>query len=350
MSDAPLHNRVSLRDIAKSLELSHSTVSLALRNHPRISESVRKMIQEKALEMGYEPDPMLTALAFYRKSRCAIPVRTAIAWFNCWEKPEKLRSYHEFDSYWLGASSAAKKFGYHVEEFVIDKQLSPERLEKILRARNITAILIPPHHVSPDWGNFHWERFAAVRFGWSIKTPPVHLVTSDQAGNALLAFDKIRERGYQRVGFVTGSSSERRTMFKAGFLMAQAEQKESSRIPVLHLSEGASANDVALLKKWLKANKLDAILTDNGILPRMITSLGYRIPEDLAVAALSIRDGNVDTGIDQNSEEIGRVAFLMAFTLINDNARGIPPIFRQTLVSGKWVDGTSLPYRNAVVP
>lgn len=295
--------------------------------------------------MGYEPDPMLTALACYRKNRQEVPVRAAVAWFNAWSRPEQLRSYHEFDYYWKGASASAKKFGYHLEEFILDSELSPERLEGILHARNITAILIPPHPTTPDWSGFHWERFAAIRFGWSIKTPQVHLVTSDQAGNTLLALDKIREKGYQRIGFVYGRENARNAMFQSGFLMGQSEMEPSQRIPVLRLSEAVSNNNTERLAAWLKEYRPDAILTEHAPLPEMIQKLGYKVPDDLGLAALSVLDGNIDAGIDQNPEEIGRVAFLMAFTLINDNTRGIPPIFRQTLVAGKWAEGHCLPDR-----
>jgi hypothetical protein len=44
--------------------------------------------------------------------------------------------------------------------------------------------------------------------------------------------------------------------------------------------------------------------------------------------------------------EIGRVALLMLHSLITENARGIPGIFRQLLVEGSWVPGNSLPDRN----
>jgi LacI family transcriptional regulator len=134
-------------------------------------------------------------------------------------------------------------------------------------------------------------------------------------------------------------------MFQAGFLMAQAEMEASQRIPVLRLVEAMPNDNTARLAAWLKKFRPDAILTDYANLPEMLQKMGYKIPDDLGLAALSVLDGNIDAGIDQNPEEIGRVAFLMAFTLINDNSRGIPPIIRQTLVFGKWVDGKCLPDR-----
>lgn len=43
-----------------------TTVSLALRNHPRLPEKTRHRIQKLAKEMSYRPDPVLQALVAYR--------------------------------------------------------------------------------------------------------------------------------------------------------------------------------------------------------------------------------------------------------------------------------------------
>jgi LacI family transcriptional regulator len=60
--------RVTVYDIAEKLGVSHVTVSLALRNHPSISEKRRVQVRKLADEMGYAPDPHLAALAAYRRT------------------------------------------------------------------------------------------------------------------------------------------------------------------------------------------------------------------------------------------------------------------------------------------
>ena len=45
---------VSAKNIAKELGLSQSTVSLALRNLPGISDETREKVLRKAVEMGYK--------------------------------------------------------------------------------------------------------------------------------------------------------------------------------------------------------------------------------------------------------------------------------------------------------
>ncbi|MEK7781359.1 MAG: substrate-binding domain-containing protein [Verrucomicrobiota bacterium] len=89
--------------------------------------------------------------------------------------------------------------------------------------------------------------------------------------------------------------------------------------------------------------KPDAILTDVSALRVWLTKLKYRVPEDIGLAALSVPDGGADAAIDQNSREIGRAAVQTLISLIHHNERGIPQVPREVLVSGRWVDGSTLP-------
>ena len=65
--------RVTVYDIAEKLGVSHSTVSMALRNHPAISGKRRKQVIQAAAKMGYSPDPHLSALAAYRRAMVLLP-------------------------------------------------------------------------------------------------------------------------------------------------------------------------------------------------------------------------------------------------------------------------------------
>src|SRR5690349_14502236 len=89
--------RVSMRDVAKAMGVSVSAVSLAIKNSPRISEEMRRKIQEKIEEMGYTPDPMLSVLSHYRRSKSSHTIGAELAWINCWPNPQKLRLYREFE-------------------------------------------------------------------------------------------------------------------------------------------------------------------------------------------------------------------------------------------------------------
>jgi LacI family transcriptional regulator len=333
--------RVTMRQIAEVIGVTHATVSLALSNHPRISTELREKIQAKALEMGYKPDPLLTVLAHYRHNRPQSSVRAAIAWPNCWTNPKELRGLREFDAYWKGAFECAEKFGYRLEEFIIDKTMPLHRLEKILITRNIKGILIPPHRADHGLEKFNFDHFSAVRLGRSVERPELHVVTSDQSANTVTAFRKMRAKGYTRIGYVGFHSPMR--MFTAGFLQAYLEVPESERLPLMLFPNWGPDPNPREIIAWVKANKPQAIITEIRELPEILANAGYRVPEDIALVALSIMDGNISAGIDQNSIEVGRVAMLMVISLINDFAQGIPTIFRQVLVEGSWVDGPECP-------
>jgi LacI family transcriptional regulator len=352
-SDLPLSPRVSLRDVARVVGVSHVTVSLALRGDTRVSEQRRRDVTAVAEKMGYRPDPMLSSLSAYRQTKHAVTICSTIAWINHWEDPNSLRRLHEFEAYWRGATAAAEQLGYRLEEFVVGRDMSNEHLQKILSTRSVRGILIPPHGNGLTLPGFDWNAFSVVRFGISVKHPRAHVVTSDQMNCAMLAFERIHERGYQRIGFVSSHYFDRNTggNFRAGYLSAQDALLPLRRhLPPLYLEEESSPADARLLRAWLKHAAPDAVISTQSQLPGLLAKIGVRIPRDLAVAALSVLDGNCDAGVDQNSYEVGLVAMRTLAGLINQNERGVPQYCRRILVEGRWVDGSSLPLRKKVQP
>jgi hypothetical protein len=134
-------------------------------------------------------------------------------------------------------------------------------------------------------------------------------------------------------------------MFGAGFLWSQHEPNAGIYLPPFVSPDQLVTPWRKLFEAWVEENKPDAILTDIVDLPKVLEKAGYRIPEDIGIAATTIRDIPADAGIDQNPEEIGRVAVLVAISLLYDNDCGEPKIAREILVNGTWVDGASLPAR-----
>jgi DNA-binding LacI/PurR family transcriptional regulator len=339
--------RITIYDIAKALGVSHTTVSMALRNNPRISEATRKRVQKTAEDLGYRPDPMLSALSSYRMSQQQNPTPTALAWINPFRTPAQLRQFKEFDLYWQGAKETADRMGYKLETFnTVDLSLS--RMNTIFKTRNIQGILLAalcgPDYEDPDidWHGFPWQDYAIVRFGRSIDFPKAHYVTSAQTSAAILAFRSMRERGYNRIGFV-GKYSRLR-IFSAGVSFAQEEVPAENIVPRLHITETASSEDQKnVLNQWVQTHRPDAVLTDRSNIPHLLSELGYRVPDDIAVASTSIYDTPIDAGIDQNPLDIGRAAIRTLIALMNAHSFGIPDVRNEIMIEGKWVDGSMLP-------
>ncbi len=58
----PMRKKVTIHDIAKKLGVTASTVSRALNNHPRISESTRKKVLKAAHKLNYTPNVLASNL------------------------------------------------------------------------------------------------------------------------------------------------------------------------------------------------------------------------------------------------------------------------------------------------
>ncbi len=340
---------VTQRDIARAVGVSNATVSLALRDSELLTKARCQEIQAAALRMGYRPNPVAAELSRHKRNSTVAPTHTALAWINAWQPAAKLRSFKQFDFYWQGAEEAAAKLGYRLEEFRMDGNVTSERLHQILEARGIRGILLPPQFPHPDWKGFPWEKYSIVRFGRSLRTPHAHVVSSDHVTNAMLAFARMRELGYKRIGFITNEEAlawKAGHLSEAGFLMAQRMVPVRERMPICVIGELSNSGRARRVAEWVGKNSIEAILTDAAQCPAILANAGLRAPADLGLACVNIQDISIAAGINQNPAEIGRVALLMLHSLITDHARGVPGIFRQLLVEGSWVDGDSLPDRN----
>jgi LacI family transcriptional regulator len=348
----PASTRVTLMDIAAKLGVSHTTVSLALKNHHRISKARREKIQRVAKQMGYAPDPFLSGLSAYRRRKALVNFQGTIAWIRYW-RVQNIRAKMVFHrNLWQGACQAAKRFGYQVEEFVWEQEVSAKRLEQILLARGIHGILIQPHNVVPDWDGFEWSKFSVIRFGMSVPLPDTNLVTPDSFRNAVLAVHKIYESGYRRIGLVVMEHDQRiGGNLRGGFLLAQDELKLTPAIPPLASNcdfyrDNPNVANRQLLQ-WLEQHRPDAILTTEPQLPIQLHELGYRIPEDIALATTNVHDVKVDAGIDEHAEGVGRIGVEMLVKQITISERGEPEDPCRILVEGRWQNGKSLPRRHA---
>jgi LacI family transcriptional regulator len=345
-------NRITLRDIAERVGVSHVTVSLALRNHPSISVGRRDEVRRVAEQMGYKPDPMLASLAVYRQSKRAPRIQHSLAWINHWDQPERLRGDHkEFDGYWRGAAKSGEQYGYRLEEIRWEAGCSAARFQQILMTRNVRGLLIPPHPSPPDWGEFDWSKFSVVRFGQSVPAPESHQVAADHFRGVVMALRVMRDYGYMRIGMVVCGDFDSRLggNYMGGFYSAQRILGSKDICPPLMTDETTylqrPLKALKELKDWIERHEPDAILTSVPQIPGLIRELGYRIPEQIAVAGTSVFDVPVDAGINQNPEAIGRVAVetLVAQILVND--RGEPPAPCRILIDSRWQDGESLPRR-----
>jgi LacI family transcriptional regulator len=94
---------ITIKDIAKALNLSTSTVSRALRNSYEINPETKKLVMEYAERMNYRPNPIALSLKDSKSKSIGVII------------PEIAN--HFFSQLINGIESIAYNLGYHVVIF-----------------------------------------------------------------------------------------------------------------------------------------------------------------------------------------------------------------------------------------
>ncbi len=334
-----MKERVSIRDVAEKVRMHHTTVSLALRDSPLLKKSTREKIQATAEELGYRPDPMLSALTAYRQSKRKASFHAVIAWINNWPDRAALMAVPTYRSYFDGAFACASKLGYALQEFWLhEKDMTAAKLQRILHARNISGLLIAPQPSSQVHVDIDFRDFSAVAFGYSMQPRNLHLVTNHHAQTLDLVIAKLVELGYRRPGYCILPSSDAggNYIWISRMLYLYSQHPELVQIP------RATSLKRGNLEKWIAKYKPDVLIGFSDLFSE-VEELGYKVPEDMGFASLAV-DVNAHrvSGVNQNDHLIGKTAMEVLVGMIQRGERGIPEVPIRTLVDSSWFPGETL--------
>jgi DNA-binding LacI/PurR family transcriptional regulator len=348
----------TLRDLAKSLHLALSTVSMALKDHRRISVETRRRVQEAAKALGYVPDPRIANLMGYMKTQRAEKVSAALAYVAKNTEEMHLAPHPIFQNYLLGARERALELGYRLDYFNITKDgLTGKRVASILRSRGIEGVLLPPVFNLHESFEFEFEQFACVTFGHSLEYEPINRVSLNHFSAVFQSLVEMARLGYRRIGFVMEAMRERvQHRWKAAHLMFLDLHREQESIPAL---EGHFDRDAFL--RWFDKYRPAAILSQRVNFTEFLFDEGLACGRDYGFASLARESHDQalaqlaspalrkqlrgPAGIDQNSFYTGRFAVEFLAQEIAHNIKGPPRHPKVMLINGDWYDGKTLPQK-----
>lgn len=345
-----------MSDVARELGVSVQTVSLALKRNPKISEATVSRVCEAAERLGYRPNPLVSALFSEIRSLYKMKAPPVIGYISMHK--QRLRWWNNGVDrvYYEGAKSRSEKLGFGFELFEpAVSEMSPKRFSEILRYRKVCGLICAP---VPEVGmnvELDWQEFPAVAFGYSMNHPAIHRISPNHYQSMVCALQRLVELGYRRIGVIASILASNRTgnLYLAAYRNFQSTLPVSRCIPILFLSPPAENLPKSVLMEswskeiqaWIQREKPDAIVNAlYGNIDQILQKLRAHLLPDIAHVALSwVPSKSGIAGIDQNSQQIGKLAVDMLVTQVYANERGIPPIQTNSLVDGKWVDGASAP-------
>jgi DNA-binding LacI/PurR family transcriptional regulator len=337
---------VTLDRIAYHAKVNRSTVSLALRNHPRISAETRDRIRKLATEMGYHTDPLVTALTEVRRlSGC--PQHAVIAYVTNYSTRYGWRPpYHKRPDYFPGASERSSELGYRLEHFWLGEPgMTPRSFWRILWTRGVRGIIVgrlPPGESSLP---LLWDHFPVVALGMTLREPTLHRVSEDFYEGASKAMREMQDLGYKRIGFVFSEEDDSPPVgnrWLGAYLYHQRFLLSPEDIPPLPHVEGQ--DHFAEFRHWFTEHKPDAILATHGYtVVEWLNRMGYDVPGAIGVASL-VEDlaFRKMAGIYCDASKLGAVAAEMLVGLIYRREMGIPANAHEVMLGGDWRKGETV--------
>ena len=185
----------TIKDIAKALNLSTSTVSRALRGSYEISAETKKQVLEYAEKINYRPNPIALSLKERRTRSIGIVVSEIANNF--------------FSQAINGIESIAYNKGYHV---IITQSHESQDRERVnvehLAARGVDGLLISLSSESVDISylkELHEKGLPIVFFDRVTPEIETHTVTANNYLGAFHATEHLIYEGYKRIAHITSS-------------------------------------------------------------------------------------------------------------------------------------------------
>ncbi|WP_162029683.1 MULTISPECIES: LacI family DNA-binding transcriptional regulator [unclassified Lentimonas] len=342
-----MKSKISMQSVASKAGVSRMTVSLALRNDPRISEKTRARIVKIADELGYKPDPKIQRLIGYLRDTNLKDNHCTVAYIDSVDSGGLV-----IDSYLhrlrAGMKARAADVGIALEQIDLRKEdYSAARLQQILVNRGISGVIVLPPAESFDELKSAWEPFPLV-LGVSRPTAvQAHRVITDNFSAMSLAVKSVLARGFKRPCLVTNVINEAHQAYQntAAFVRTlQVNEASSSAEMIFYLDHRApSVEQDRIFCEGVVQGGYDVVIVD-------VCGAGYsRIRQLLAqCASVATCDMNLNhtissaSGVDRNPERIGAIMVEQLYSAIQHNHKGMPSTPTTTAVCGEWFDGDSL--------
>lgn len=336
---------VTLQRIADEARVCRSTVSLALRNSRKISAETRQRVQAVAQQLGYRPNPLISAHMAFLRTLDPKATGQCIAFVGNQSLAEiRGDTRTPLPQYYQGAKARAKELGYELELFnLFDHGMSGRRLSKILIARGISGVVIAP--LSEGRGlsdvTLEWEAFALAMIEHTFIEPRLHKVCNDEFSTIGRMVQRLLDCGFARIGIAMHSRSDEHAnhFWLAGYQTFQALTAPRNRVPHFITPNWEREKFLA----WYERTKPEAIIAIGTDVVRWLRSAGVRVPEDVSCATLYWKEDRAYmSGYYQNHELMAAAAVDLVVGQLHRNERGLPASEKTTLIQAEWREGTTV--------
>jgi DNA-binding LacI/PurR family transcriptional regulator len=331
--------RLTLKDVAARLGISKATVCLALKGDQRVSKATVQKVEMAVKEMGYRPDPMLSALSRYAKSGYHA-FHSTIAYVGVSADLSSQRAMETVNAEFNGMDLGCEETGYAVNYFSCPTSSREwTQLEKNLAARGIRGVLLDPYVSESKLPDSFANAFLCCFVGEVSLGRRLHSLTTNHFVNAFRALQTASQRGYQKPMLVYHASTP-------AFQRIQLGAALNAAFPQTQDPGGSylwsSVVDPKPFLENLKNYSPDLLIyPGTEWIHELLESSDYA-PKGLVVLDVQNPDSNV-TGIFINHHELGRQAIRLMGEFLQKHMPNCQQQTSSVLIGGQWIEGSTLP-------
>lgn len=333
-------NQITIKDIARILGISPSTVSRALKDHPDINSDTKKAVNELANKLKYQPNAVALSLKNSRSNTIGIIIPEIVHYF--------------FSSVISGIEDIASQRGYTVIICQSNESFDREVANaKALLSHRVDGILISVSKQTNTFNHFQNLQEGGIPLVFFDRIAPE--INADQViiDDIEASYDATRhliENGCKRIAHFAGPQS---LLIGRNRLQGYINALTEAGLPV-------DNRLIIQADTFEKARNTVGLMLDSGIVPdgifavndmtaigamQTIQKRGLRIPEDVSIVGFS--DGYLSgvtdphlSSVDQHGYEMGTMAAEMLFKrILSDEGEYIPEV--KTLKANLIVRGSS---------
>jgi len=302
-------HQVTMKEIAKKLGVSVSTVSRAMKDSPELHPDTKKRIVEMAKSMNYQYNLLAQSLRISRSKVLGVIV------------PEL--TSHFFSSNISGIQDTAYKRGYNIMICQSNESFEQEKANiKTLVSSQVDGLLISLSRETKTYEHLQdiYDRgIPFIMFDRVTEEIPVSKITVDDAHGAYLVVKHLLEQGCRKIAYFSGPEdlyiSKKR---KEGYLEALAEYGIPEKDSKVYFTDLTPEMNRKVTLEMLESGDLpDAIfaMIDPVAVDVMIVlkEKGIKIPDQIALAGFTNNPTSAVvepslTTVSQPGYEMGQLA------------------------------------------
>lgn len=287
-----MKKRIKMVDVARTANVSRTTVSLVLNQIPgmRIAEATRKRVLQVARDLGYSPGPVLEAIDPDRSAVYGLLINEISAAYP-------IDLIYDVQNW---AEMQGAQVLIQVTEGVADRESAALAnfarfgVRDVIYANTFSAIVAP----SPGL-----ERFRHVLLNCRRENGAGFAVLPAERRGGAIATEHLLQLGRRRIATITGdpwqmASTER----LAGYHRALNKAGLNGGTDYERSSDWSHARGYAAMREMLELPAPpDAVVCHNDLIARgalaAARELGLNVPDDLAIVGYDDREFSKDLGI-----------------------------------------------------